>query len=84
MIRKLCAVGLVCGPIPLIVGTFLGSSLFRYFMEKHKEKEIKSDKFFLEEKINLGIITNSKLKIIIDKIDSDFIYNDFEKKLFHS
>ena len=41
MIRKLCAVGLVCGPIPLIVGTFLGSSLFRYLMEKHKEKEIK-------------------------------------------
>ena len=81
MIRKLwalgaavplpCAVGLICGPIPLFMGTVIVPRVIRYFWESKKEK------------INFGI-SDTKLKIIIDKIDSDFIYNDFEKKLFHS
>mgnify|MGYP003472498761 FL=1 len=87
MIRKLralgaavpipCAVGLICGPIPLIVGTVLVPGLIRFLSDSKKEKIIKSDKSSLKEKINLGI-TDSKLKIIIDKIDSEFV-NDSEK-----
>ena len=75
MIRKLwalgaavprpCAVGFICGPIPLFMGTVLVPGLIRFLSDSKKEK------------INLGI-TDSKLKIIIDKIDSDFV-NDFEK-----
>lgn len=87
MIRKLwtlgaavpipCAVGLICGPIPLFMGTVLVPGLIRFLTDSKKEKIIKSDKSSLEEKINLGI-TDSKLKIIIDRIDSDFV-NDSEK-----
>ena len=65
MIRKLCALGLVCGSIPLFMGTFIVPRVIRYFWESKKEK------------IELGI-TDSKLKIIVDGIDSDFV-NDSEK-----
>ena len=65
MIRKLCALGLVCGPIPLFMGTVIVPGVIRYFGESKKEK------------INLGI-TDKKLKIIVDGIDSDFV-NDSEK-----
>jgi hypothetical protein len=65
MIRKLCALGLVCGPIPLFMGTVFVPRVIRYFVESKKEK------------IKLGI-TDSKLKIIVDGIDSDFV-NDSEK-----
>ena len=65
MIRKLCALGLVCGPIPLFMGTVIVPRVIRYFGESKKEK------------IELGI-TDSKLKIIVDRIDSDFV-NDSEK-----
>ena len=65
MIRKLCALGLVCGPIPLLMGTVIVPRVIRYFGESKKEK------------INLGI-TDKKLKIIVDGIDSDFV-NDSEK-----
>ena len=65
MIRKLCALGLVCGPIPLFMGTVIVPRVIRYFGESKKEK------------IELGI-TGSKLKIIVDGIDSDFV-NDSEK-----
>ena len=65
MIRKLCALGLVCGPIPLLMGTVIVPRVIRYFWESKKEK------------IKLGI-TDSKLKIIVDGIDSDFV-NDSEK-----
>ena len=64
-VPKLCALGLVCGPIPLFMGTVIVPRVIRYFGESKKEK------------IKLGI-TDSKLKIIIDKIDSDFV-NDSEK-----
>ncbi len=87
MIRKLwtlgaavpipCAVGLICGPIPLFMGTVLVPGLIRFLTDSKKEKIIKSDKSSLEEKFNLGI-SDTKLKIIIDKIDSDFA-NDSEK-----
>lgn len=88
MIRKLCAlgvavqpipcaVGFICGPIPLFTGTVLVSGLIRFLSDSKKEKIIKSDKSSLEEKINLGI-TDKKLKIIVDGIDSDFV-NDSEK-----
>ena len=88
MIRKLwalgaavqpipCAVGLFCGPIPLLVGRVFGSRVFHYLIQNKIDKIIKSDKYSLEEKINLGI-TDSKLKIIVDRIDSDFA-NDSEK-----
>jgi hypothetical protein len=87
MIRKLwvlgavvpipCAVGLICGPIPLFMGTVLVPGLIRFLSDSKKEIIIKSDKSSLDEKINLGI-TDNKLKIIIDKIDSDFV-NDSEK-----
>ena len=87
MIRKLyalgsavpipCAVGLICGPIPLLMGTVLVPGLIRFLTDSKKEKIIKSDKCSLEEKFNLGI-SDTKLKIIIDKIDSDFA-NDSEK-----
>lgn len=65
MIRKLCALGLVCGPIPLFMETVIVPRVIRYFGESKKEK------------IKLGI-TDSKLKIIVDGIDSDFV-NDSEK-----
>lgn len=65
MIRKLCALGLVCGPIPLFMGTVIVPRVIRYFGESKKEKN------------NLGI-TDKKLKIIVDRIDSDFV-NDSEK-----
>ena len=65
MIRKLCALGLVCGPIPLFMGTIIVPRVIRYFGESKKEK------------INLRI-TDKKLKIIVDGIDSDFV-NDSEK-----
>ena len=65
MIRKLCALGLVCGPIPLFMGTVIVPRVIRYFGESKKEK------------IKPGI-TDSKLKIIVDGIDSDFV-NDSEK-----
>lgn len=75
MIRKLCAlgaavpipcaVGLICGPIPLFMGTVIVPRVIRYFGESKKEK------------INFGI-SDTKLKIIIDKIDSDVV-NDSEK-----
>ena len=65
MIRKLCALGLVCGPIPLFMGTVIVPGVIRYFGESKKEK------------INLGI-TDKKLKIIVDGIDSDFMH-DSEK-----
>lgn len=65
MIRKLCALGLVCGSIPLFMGTVIVPRVIRYFGESKKEK------------IELGI-TDSKLKIIVDGIDSDFV-NDSEK-----
>lgn len=65
MIRKLCALGLVCGPIPLFMGTVIVPRVIRYFGESKKEKD------------NLGI-TDKKLKIIVDGIDSDFV-NDSEK-----
>ena len=87
MIRKLralgaavpipCAVGLICGPIPLIVGTVLVPGLIRFLSDSKKEKIIKSDKSSFEEKIKFGI-TDSKLKIIVDGINSDFV-NDSEK-----
>ena len=77
MIRKLCTLGLVCGPIPLLMGTILVPGLIRFLSDSKKEKIIKSDKSSLEEKINLGI-TDKKLKIIVDGIDSDFV-NDSEK-----
>ena len=88
MIRKLwaleaavqpipCAVGLFCGPIPLLVGRVFGSRVFHYLIQNKIDKIIKSDKYSLEEKINLGM-TDSKLKIIVDRIDSDFA-NDSEK-----
>lgn len=87
MIRKLCAlgaavpipcaVGFICGPIPLFMGTVLVPGLIRFLTDSKKEKIIKSDKSSLEEKFNLGI-SDTKLKIIIDKIDSDFA-NDSEK-----
>ena len=62
MIRKLCALGLVCGPIPLFMGTVIVPRVIRYFGESQKEK------------IKLGI-TDSKLKIIVDGIDSDFVHD---------
>lgn len=65
MIRKLCALGLVCGPIPLFMGTVIVPRVIRYFGKIKKEK------------IKLGI-TDSKLKIIVDGIDSDFV-NDSER-----
>ena len=65
MIRKLCALGLVCGPIPLLMGTVIVPRVIRYFGESKKEK------------INLGI-TDKKLKIIVDGIDSEFV-NDSER-----
>ena len=65
MIRKLCALGLVCGPIPLLMGSVIVTVVIRYFGKKKKEK------------INLEI-TDKKLKIIVDGIDSDFV-NDSEK-----
>jgi len=65
MIRKLCALGLVCGPIPLFMGTVIVPRVIRYFGESKKEK------------IKLGI-TDSKLKIIVNHIDSEFL-NDSEK-----
>lgn len=77
MIRKLCAVGLICGPIPLLMGTVLVPGLIRFLSVSKKEKIIKSDKYSLEEKINLEI-TDNKLKIIVDGINSDFV-NDSEK-----
>ena len=77
MIRKLCALGLVCGPIPLFMGTVLVPGLIRFLTDSKKEKIIKSDKSSLEEKFNLGI-SDTKLKIIVDGIDSDFV-NDSEK-----
>ena len=46
-------------------------------MKNKIDKIIKSDKYSLEEKIKLGI-TDSKLKIIVNHIDSDFV-NDSEK-----
>lgn len=64
-VPKLCALGLVCGPIPLFMGTVIVPGVIRYFGESKKEK------------INLGI-TDKKLKIIVDGIDSDFV-NDSEK-----
>jgi len=60
-----CAVGLICGPIPLFMGTVIVPKVIRYFGESKKEK------------INLGI-TDKKLKIIVDGIDSDFV-NDSER-----
>ena len=88
MIRKLYALGsavqsisgvmgLVCGPIPLLMGTVLVPGLIRFLSDSKKEKIIKSDKYSLEEKINLEI-TDNKLKIIVDGINSDFV-NDSEK-----
>ena len=88
MIKKLCTLGtavqpipdvmrLVCGPIPLLVGIVFGSKVFHYLMKNKIDKIIKSDKYSLEEKIKLGI-TDSKLKIIVNHIDSDFV-NDSEK-----
>lgn len=88
MIRKLwalgaavqpipCAVGLFCGPIPLLVGRVFGSRVFHYLIQNKIDKIIKSDKYSLEEKIKLGI-TDNNLKIIVDKIDSDFVH-DSEK-----
>lgn len=77
MIRKLCTLGLVCGPIPLLMGTILVPGLIRFLSDSKKEKIIKSDKSSLEEKIKLGI-TDCKLKIIVDGINSDFV-NDSEK-----
>ena len=76
MIKKLCTLGtavqpipdvmrLVCGPIPLFMGTVIVPRVIRYFGESKKEK------------IKLGI-TDSKLKIIVNHIDSDFV-NDSEK-----
>ena len=65
MIRKLCALGLVCGPIPLFMGTVIVPRVIRYFGERKKEK------------INFGI-TDKKLKIIVNHIDSDFV-NDSER-----
>ena len=66
MIRKLCTLGLVCGPIPLFMGTVIVPRVIRYFGESKKEK------------IKLGI-TDSKLKIIVNHhIDSDFV-NDSER-----
>ena len=65
MIRKPCVLGLVCGPIPLFMGTVIVPRVIRYFGESKKEK------------INFGI-SDTKLKIIIDKIDSDVV-NDSEK-----
>lgn len=62
MIRKLCTLGLVCGPIPLFMGTVIVPRVIRYFGESKKEK------------IKLGI-TDSKLKIIVDGIDSDFVHD---------
>ena len=63
-VPKSCALGLVCGPIPLFMGTVIVPRVIRYFGESKKEK------------IKLGI-TDSKLKIIVDGIDSDFV-NDSE------
>ena len=88
MIRKLYALGsavqsipgvmgLVCGPIPLLMGTVLVPGLIRFLSDSKKEKIIKSDKYSLEEKINLEI-TDNKLKIIVDGIDSEFV-NDSER-----
>ena len=65
MIRKLCALGLVCGPIPLFMGTVIVPRVIRYFGESKKEK------------INFGI-TDKKLKIIVNHIDSEFV-NDSER-----
>ena len=65
MIRKLCTLGLVCGPIPLFMGIVIVPRVIRYFGESKKEK------------IKLGI-TDRKLKIIVNHIDSDFV-NDSEK-----
>ena len=65
MIRKLCVLGLVCGSIPLFMGTVIVPRVIRYFGESKKEK------------INFGI-TDKKLKIIVDGIDSDFV-NDSER-----
>lgn len=76
-VPKPCALGLVCGPIPLLVGIAFGSKVFQYLIQNKIDKIIKSDKYSLEEKINLGI-TDKKLKIIVDGIDSDFV-NDSEK-----
>ena len=76
-VPKPCALGLVCGPIPLLVGILFGSKVFQYLIQNKIDKIIKSDKYSLEEKINLGI-TDKKLKIIVDGIDSDFV-NDSEK-----
>ena len=64
-VPKSCALGLVCGPIPLFMGTVFVPRVIRYFGESKKEKD------------NLGI-TDKKLKIIVDGIDSDFV-NDSEK-----
>ena len=59
-----CAVGFICGPIPLFMGTVIVPRVIRYFGESKKEK------------INFGI-TDKKLKIIVNHIDSDFV-NDSE------
>ena len=76
-VPKPCALGLVCGPIPLLVGILFGSKVFQYLIKNKIDKIINSDKYSLEEKINLGI-TDKKLKLIVDGIDSDFV-NDSEK-----
>lgn len=76
-VPKPCATGLICGPIPLLVGIAFGSKVFQYLIQNKIDKIIKSDKYSLEEKINLGI-TDKKLKIIVDGIDSDFMH-DSEK-----
>ena len=64
-VPKPCALGLVCGPIPLFMGTVIVPKVIRYFGESKKEKT------------NFGI-TDKKLKIIVDGIDSEFV-NDSEK-----
>ena len=64
-VPKLCALGLVCGPIPLFMGTVIVPRVIRYFGESKKERN------------NLGI-TDKKLKIIVDGSDSDFV-NDSER-----
>ena len=76
-VPKPCALGLVCGPIPLLVGILFGSKVFQYLIQNKIDKIINSDKYSLEEKINLGI-TDKKLKIIVDGIDSEFV-NDSER-----
>ena len=38
MIRKLCALGLVCGPIPLLVGIAFGSKVFQNLIQNKIDK----------------------------------------------